>query len=148
MDTEAQQAERDRSSRPDTTEDTSGTPGPEGRSRSALGRGVAWLPGGRVTLPLTPRLVVLPAPSTLGPAPFRPEGRLFVLGDHRSASSDSRDRLGSPGGGMIPAGDLIGRADGIVWPFGRAGRLHRPDAYTRVPAPAAGPAPTGGGAHG
>ncbi|GAB2878151.1 signal peptidase I [Streptomyces deserti] len=63
-----------------------------------------------------------------------PEGTLFVLGDHRSDSSDSRDHLGSPGGGMIPVGDVIGRADWIVWPFSHATRLHRPDAYARVPA--------------
>ncbi|MFF7871919.1 signal peptidase I [Streptomyces qaidamensis] len=63
-----------------------------------------------------------------------PGGTLFVLGDHRSDSSDSRDHLGSPGGGMIPVGDVIGRADWIVWPFGHATELHRPDAYARVPA--------------
>ncbi|MER5831645.1 signal peptidase I [Streptomyces sp. NPDC002130] len=62
-----------------------------------------------------------------------PGGTLFVLGDHRSDSSDSRDHLGSPGGGMIPVDDVIGRADWIVWPFGHATRLHRPDAYARVP---------------
>ncbi|MEW2610952.1 signal peptidase I [Streptomyces sp. NPDC047880] len=62
-----------------------------------------------------------------------PDGTLFVLGDHRSDSSDSRDHLGSPGGGMIPVGDVIGRADGIVWPVAHATRLHRPDAYARVP---------------
>ncbi|MFJ4536459.1 signal peptidase I [Streptomyces tibetensis] len=62
-----------------------------------------------------------------------PGGTLFVLGDHRSDSSDSRDHLGSPGGGMIPVDDVIGRADGIVWPFGHATRLHRPDVYARVP---------------
>ncbi|WLW51920.1 signal peptidase I [Streptomyces sp. YU58] len=74
-----------------------------------------------------------------------PAGTLFVLGDHRSDSSDSRDHLGSPGGGMIPVGDVIGRADWIVWPAGHAARLHRPDAYARVPAPGA---RTTAGAHG
>ncbi|MFF8936773.1 signal peptidase I [Streptomyces paradoxus] len=67
-----------------------------------------------------------------------PDGTLFVLGDHRSDSSDSRDHLGSPGGGMIPVGDVIGRADWIIWPFDHATGLHRPDAYARVPAGRAG----------
>ncbi|MCS0604269.1 signal peptidase I [Streptomyces sp. LP11] len=68
-----------------------------------------------------------------------PAGRLFVLGDHRSHSSDSRDHLGSPGGGMIPTGDVIGRADWIVWPYGHWTHLSRPRAYARVPdAPAEG----------
>jgi signal peptidase I len=63
-----------------------------------------------------------------------PDGTLFVLGDHRSNSSDSRDHLGSPGGGMIPVGDVIGRADWIVWPTGHWRHLDRPAAYARVPA--------------
>ncbi|MFF4019837.1 signal peptidase I [Streptomyces sp. NPDC001843] len=67
-----------------------------------------------------------------------PDGTLFVLGDHRSDSSDSRDHLGSPGGGMIPVGDVIGRADWIVWPYDRLTRLRRPAAYARVPATAEG----------
>ncbi|MFE2520525.1 signal peptidase I [Streptomyces mirabilis] len=62
-----------------------------------------------------------------------PTGSLFLLGDHRSDSSDSRDHLGSPGGGMIPVGDVIGRADWIAWPAGHWTRLQRAAAYTRVP---------------
>ena len=83
-------------------------------------------------------------PSTV---PFRvvvPDGTLFVLGDHRSVSSDSRDHLGSPGGGMVPVSDVIGRADWIVWPFAHWTHLHRSAAYAPVPA-ASTPA---GGAHG
>jgi signal peptidase I len=69
-----------------------------------------------------------------------PTGSLFLLGDHRSDSSDSRDHLGSPGGGMIPVGDVIGRADWIAWPAGHWTRLPRAAAYARVP--------TADGAHG
>ncbi|MET9970168.1 signal peptidase I [Streptomyces sp. NPDC006356] len=77
------------------------------------------------------------SPSTVRFDVVVPDGRLFVLGDHRSASSDSRDHLGSPGGGMVPVDDVIGRADWIVWPTAHWTRLHRPDAYARVPAAAA-----------
>jgi signal peptidase I len=63
-----------------------------------------------------------------------PDGSLFLLGDHRSDSSDSRDHLGSPGGGMIPVSDVIGKADWIAWPADHWTRLTRPDAYARVPA--------------
>ena len=31
-----------------------------------------------------------------------PDGRLWLLGDHRSASAASRSLLGAPGGGMVP----------------------------------------------
>jgi signal peptidase I len=74
------------------------------------------------------------SPSTVPFTVVVPEGTLFVLGDHRSDSSDSRDHLGSPGGGMIPVSDVIGRADWIVWPTAHWTRLNRPDAYARVPA--------------
>ncbi|WP_151775471.1 signal peptidase I [Streptomyces abyssomicinicus] len=63
-----------------------------------------------------------------------PDGKLFVLGDHRAASSDSRDHLGSPGGGMVPVEDVTGRADWIVWPAGRWTRIERSGAYGGVPA--------------
>lgn len=48
-----------------------------------------------------------------------PEGRLWVMGDHRSDSLDSRHLLGHPGGGAVPVDRVIGRAERVIWPFGR-----------------------------
>ena len=43
-----------------------------------------------------------------------PAGTLWMLGDHRSRSRDSRDHLGDPGGGLVPERKVIGRADGVA----------------------------------
>lgn len=59
-----------------------------------------------------------------------PIGRLWLMGDHRSGSADSRAHLGSPGGGMVPQERVVGRVVAVVWPPDRArtvGRLeHEP----------------------
>lgn len=54
-----------------------------------------------------------------------PAGHLFVLGDDRAHSADSRDHLGSPGGGMIPEDRVVGEVRRIVWPLPRAGQVPR-----------------------
>lgn len=67
-----------------------------------------------------------------------PPNQLWVMGDHRSDSSDSRDHLGDPGGGTVPVDRVIGRADWIGWPFDRIRQLHRPSAFAAVPAASSG----------
>jgi signal peptidase I len=48
-----------------------------------------------------------------------PAGRLWVMGDNRFWSDDSRDHQGDPGGGTIPESAVIGRAFIIIWPLSR-----------------------------
>ncbi|WP_458781781.1 signal peptidase I [Arthrobacter sp. D3-16] len=68
------------------------------------------------------------APSTQKFAAEVTEGRLWLLGDHRSLSADSRSLLGAPGGGMVPVDRVIGRPVQILWPLDRFAEVPRPAA--------------------
>jgi signal peptidase I len=63
------------------------------------------------------------------PGVLVPEGRLFVMGDHRCCSSDSRLHLDDGNNGTVPESEVIGRAFVVVWPFGRADVLEVPRAF-------------------
>ncbi|WP_435203471.1 signal peptidase I [Janibacter sp. GS2] len=68
----------------------------------------------------------LPADEVACATPFEvtvPPQRLFVLGDHRSSSADSRSHLGDPGGGMVPVDDVVGHVAWRYWPPDRVGGL-------------------------
>jgi signal peptidase I len=48
-----------------------------------------------------------------------PDGRLWVMGDNRTNSADSRAHLGDPGGGTVPLDHVVGRVVVVWWPFSR-----------------------------
>jgi signal peptidase I len=58
-----------------------------------------------------------------------PAGQLWVMGDHRAISDDSRGHPGSPGGGAVPESSVIGRAFVIVWPPSQWGFLNIPATF-------------------
>ncbi|WP_308204950.1 signal peptidase I [Frankia tisae] len=97
---------------------------------------------GRVTVnghPLDERYVYQNDYQRFGPVKV-PPGYLWVMGDHRGASSDARQN------GPIPKGKVVGRAFVRVWPLSRLGFLGVPDNFGGIPAasvtPRATPAPT------
>lgn len=74
-----------------------------------------------------PYLFAGDVPSTIEFSVEVPDGRLWVQGDHRSVSEDSRYQLGQPGAGMVPLDNVVGRAVLVMWPFDRFGSLPTPE---------------------
>jgi signal peptidase I len=61
-----------------------------------------------------------------------PQGDLWVMGDHRSVSLDSRYHQDMKGAGMVPVGNVVGRADVVVWPVSHWKVLSIPGTFKQV----------------
>jgi len=104
------------------TSDGLGSMEEEDGSHEAVARFIETLPGGRKhtifksqefdPLDNVPELTVA-------------AGHLFVMGDNRDNSADSRVPLSAGGVGLLPVGDLVGRVDALVGSWDLA-KVHEP----------------------
>lgn len=60
-----------------------------------------------------------------------PQGRLWVMGDHRGVSEDSRAHQ-ELNGGTIPVSAVVGRAEVIIWPIGHWATLSEPNTFKQT----------------
>lgn len=63
-----------------------------------------------------------------------PKDSVFVLGDNRGDSRDSRYHL-DENSGAVPLADVVGRVVLVVWPFERFATVPIPDVFATVPSP-------------
>ncbi len=74
--------------------------------------------------------VTLPSSACTGEWTIQvPADHLWVMGDNRDHSADSRVHTGDPGGGYIPVDDVVGKVVVVVWPGSRWQVVHRPGTF-------------------
>jgi signal peptidase I len=60
-----------------------------------------------------------------------PEGKVWVMGDHRGASADSRFHQDDVNNGMVPVEKITGRVVATIWPFERLGFISSQDPLSK-----------------
>jgi signal peptidase I len=75
------------------------------------------------------------APSTKQFAVRVPDDAIWVMGDNRSNSEDSRYHQDQPGRGTVPEENVVGRVWAIVWPLDRVEVLNSPETFETLPPP-------------
>ncbi|WP_308408641.1 signal peptidase I [Streptomyces sp. AC627_RSS907] len=61
-----------------------------------------------------------------------PEGSIWVMGDHRQNSRDSRYNQSDENGGMVPVKEVVGRAIVVAWPMNHWDTLPVPDTFDQA----------------
>jgi len=72
------------------------------------------------------------APSAIVFSATVPTGYVWVMGDHRGDSDDSRYHIDEPGGGAIPENEVVGRAFLIIWPPSEFRDLPIPSTFSQA----------------
>ena len=60
-----------------------------------------------------------------------PSDRIWVMGDHRGSSGDSRFHRDDQNNGFVPLHEVVGRAFFLLWPLSRTAVLERPAGLER-----------------
>lgn len=116
-----------------------GIPGDEVKCCDAQGR---LLVDG---VPLQETAYIAPgsAPSTITFDVHVKAGFIWVMGDNRGDSADSRFHMTDKFGGMVPISDVVGHAFVLIWPPSRAGGLGIPATFQQEGLTALSTLPTG-----
>lgn len=116
-----------------------GVPGDEVKCCDALGR--ITVDG----VPLQETSYIAPGnkPSTITFDVHVKAGFIWVMGDNRGDSADSRFHMTDKYGGMVPENDVVGHAFVLIWPPSRAGGLGIPATFQQEGLAALSTLPTG-----
>lgn len=116
-----------------------GTPGDHVVCCNALGQTEV----NGVPIDESPYIKLAPGSTAPEPVPYDvtvPDGSLWVMGDNRNSSRDSRFNQDQPGKGFVPIDNVVGRAFLITWPFSRFGLIDfHHEVFAGVPAPESAP---------